>query len=89
MKSTRLVTRFFGVIIMIVAVIFIDIEQDDSIPRMVIGLGHNMGLSITAEGVETAAQKNILQALECDEIQGWYYAPALNEKDVSQWLQDH
>ena len=67
----------------------IDIEQDDSIPRMVIGLGHNMGLSITAEGVETAAQKNILQALECDEIQGWYYAPALNEKDVSQWLQDH
>lgn len=34
-------------------------------------LGHNLGLLVTAEGVETAQQLGLLQSLGCDQIQGY------------------
>lgn len=40
--------------------------------RTVIGIAHNLGLKVMAEGVETEAQRCLLQELECDEMQGWY-----------------
>ena len=35
-------------------------------------MGHSLGLEIVAEGVETAEQLGILQALDCDQIQGYF-----------------
>ncbi len=35
---------------------------------------HGMGVSVTVEGVETMAQRNIVRALGADMIQGFYYA---------------
>jgi diguanylate cyclase (GGDEF)-like protein len=40
----------------------------------VIHLAHTLGFVIVAEGAETAAQVELLKHLECDEIQGFYYA---------------
>lgn len=37
-----------------------------------IALGHQLGLSITAEGVETAEQEQVLAELSCDEVQGYF-----------------
>ena len=51
-------------------------ESDESLTltRTIVNLGHNLGLQVTAEGVETQAQLGILQALGCDQIQGYLVA---------------
>ena len=45
-----------------------------AIVSAVVHLGHALGLSVTAEGVETAAQLEELRALGCDLGQGFYFA---------------
>ncbi|MDX7951053.1 EAL domain-containing protein, partial [Lichenihabitans sp. Uapishka_5] len=45
-----------------------------TLTRTIVNLGHNLGLQVTAEGVETAEQLAILQALGCDQIQGFLVA---------------
>jgi sensor c-di-GMP phosphodiesterase-like protein len=42
----------------------------------VVDLAHNLGLTVTAEGVETTAQDRWIRRLGCDVGQGWYYASA-------------
>ena len=63
-----------------------ELEDDDSIARMVISLGQSLGMRITAEGVETEAQRQALCALGCEEGQGWLFARALNEAELLAWL---
>ena len=47
-----------------------------TLTRTIVNLGHNLGLHVTAEGVETEAQLAILQTLGCDQIQGYLVAAA-------------
>ncbi|CAN5568819.1 sensor domain-containing phosphodiesterase [soil metagenome] len=42
-----------------------------------ISLAHNLNLKVVAEGVETEAQEQALQALNCDEAQGYLYSPPI------------
>jgi diguanylate cyclase len=48
-------------------------QADDAstIVRTIIGLAHNLGLSIVAEGVETSRQLAIVQDYGCDQVQGY------------------
>jgi EAL domain-containing protein (putative c-di-GMP-specific phosphodiesterase class I) len=41
--------------------------------RAVIGLGHGLSLPVSAEGVETSEQMNILLRESCDEVQGFLF----------------
>jgi len=41
--------------------------------QAIISLGHNLGLKVIAEGVETDAQLRFLARHDCDEVQGFYY----------------
>jgi diguanylate cyclase (GGDEF)-like protein/PAS domain S-box-containing protein len=47
----------------------------EAVLSSVIGLAHTLGLSVTAENVETAEQHGRLRALGCDTGQGWFLAP--------------
>lgn len=53
------------------------IGEDDavsSIISLVIGTAHALGMSVTAEGVESAAQANALREMGCDRFQGYHFA---------------
>ena len=46
---------------------------DDAIVRAIVSTAHALGLSVIADGVETAAQNKFLLACGCDEGQGLYF----------------
>ena len=52
-------------------------EEAAAIAAAVIALGHSLGLTVLAEGVEAAAQRDFLLRLRCDQAQGWYYGRPL------------
>jgi EAL domain-containing protein (putative c-di-GMP-specific phosphodiesterase class I) len=52
-------------------------EVDLEVLALLIELAHTLGLSVTAEVVETADQLERLRKLGCDTGQGWYFAPAV------------
>jgi EAL domain-containing protein (putative c-di-GMP-specific phosphodiesterase class I) len=54
--------------------------DDAAIVRTIIALGHNLGLKVLAEGVETEAQLAFLKGNDCDEMQGYHFS-----KPVSAW----
>jgi len=55
-------------------VLNIETDRDSSvIVKSIIDLGHNLGLKVVAEGVETVEAKKMLQVFQCDEGQGYYF----------------
>jgi diguanylate cyclase (GGDEF)-like protein len=61
-------------------------EEDDSIVRSIIDLGHSLGMTVVAEGVETRAGLDRLRHFGCDRAQGWHLSPALPADEVVLWL---
>jgi len=51
----------------------------------VVRLAHALGLRVVAEGVETVGQHNILMAMGCDELQGFFYAHPLPADTLLEW----
>ena len=49
-------------------------DANKAIVSAMIQLAHNLGLGVTAEGVETASQYQALVELGCDSCQGFYFA---------------
>jgi EAL domain-containing protein (putative c-di-GMP-specific phosphodiesterase class I) len=47
--------------------------SDAVIARTVVALGHSLGLTVIAEGVETPEQRDALAAMQCDAFQGYFF----------------
>ncbi|MFN4119790.1 putative bifunctional diguanylate cyclase/phosphodiesterase [Acidovorax sp.] len=60
-------------------------EDDAMIVRSTIDLAHNLGLTVVAEGVETAAILERLRLLACDEAQGYHMARPLPVDEFLAW----
>jgi diguanylate cyclase (GGDEF)-like protein len=52
----------------------------------VIGLGKSLGMSTTAEGIETEEQLKAVRSLGCDEVQGFLFSPPLPASGVAALL---
>jgi EAL domain-containing protein (putative c-di-GMP-specific phosphodiesterase class I) len=55
--------------------------------RTAIDLGHNLGLTVVAEGVEGLEHADALRDLGCDVAQGYHYARPMPVTDVTALLQ--
>jgi diguanylate cyclase (GGDEF)-like protein len=56
--------------------------RDRALLTMMIDLGHHLDVSITAEGVETSEQLDVLADIGCDRAQGYYLAHPLTVPDL-------
>jgi len=52
-------------------------SQDRAIAKAIISMGKALGLTVVAEGVETAEQDAFLRGQECDELQGYLFSRPL------------
>ncbi len=53
----------------------------------IIALGHSLKLQVIAEGVETREQIDFLRDHDCDQMQGYYFSPALPRERLQDMLQ--
>ena len=61
-------------------------DADAAIVRSTIGLAHNLGLEVVAEGVETAEVLDKLTALGCDVVQGYFLCRPIPAATVAAWI---
>jgi PAS domain S-box-containing protein len=59
---------------------------DVAIVRSVLALGHELGLDVIAEGVETAAQRDALISMGCELFQGYFFARPTFAQPSPSWV---
>jgi len=62
--------------------------QDEVIVRSAIDLAHNLGLTVVAEGVESAEVQMQLQTMGCDVAQGTSISPPRRADEMAAWMGD-
>jgi EAL domain-containing protein (putative c-di-GMP-specific phosphodiesterase class I) len=60
-------------------------EKDKKLVHSIILLARALDLEVSAEGVETEEQLQLLLELECDAMQGFYFTHALSAPDYEEW----
>jgi diguanylate cyclase (GGDEF)-like protein len=61
-------------------------DDSASITKAIVSLAHNLSLKVVAEGVETKAQYDYLNAINCDEAQGFFLCRPLPESELIQHI---
>jgi diguanylate cyclase (GGDEF)-like protein/PAS domain S-box-containing protein len=55
---------------------------DVAITHAVIGMAHNLGMKVIAEGVETKVQRDFLANQGCDEYQGYFFSAPVSAEEM-------
>jgi len=63
-------------------------RANKGIVQSIITLGKSLDMEIVAEGVETMHQRNMLEDMQCDVIQGYLYSKPLTPNDARNFLAD-
>ena len=64
-------------------------SDDRVIVKAIVALGDALGLQIVGEGVENQMQADILAASGCKNVQGYFYSPPIEAKEMQSWLTKH
>ena len=67
----------------------LDNYGDRIMVQKTIEMGHELGMKVIAEGVETIEQLNFLRSQHCDIAQGYYFSRALPSCELVHWLRAH
>lgn len=62
-------------------------EESQAVIRSIIGLGHSLGMRVTAEGVEDAVALSYLRDAGCDQAQGYYIGRPMPAADLETWAE--
>jgi EAL domain-containing protein (putative c-di-GMP-specific phosphodiesterase class I) len=68
--------------------LFTDIQHSSdalAVVDAIVKMAHALGLRVVAEGVETDAQRDMLLALRCDELQGYLFAKPMTPDRLTLW----
>ncbi|MFD1739827.1 EAL domain-containing protein [Bacillus salitolerans] len=57
-------------------------EDDITIVKALIEVAHSLGMIVIAEGVETLSQKEILERIHCDQLQGYIFSKPLPKLEI-------
>ncbi len=68
--------------------IFVDNSSRVTVQK-VIEIGHELGMKVVAEGVETKEQLQFLQSHRCDIAQGYLFSKPLSLTDLQSWIESH
>lgn len=63
-------------------------DSDAIIVKATVDLAHNLGLKVTAEGIETAEAMEMLRKIGCDVGQGYLFSRPIPVGDLEKWLSD-
>jgi EAL domain-containing protein (putative c-di-GMP-specific phosphodiesterase class I) len=65
-----------------------DLPHEGKIVRAIVSLAQNLGMEVTAEGVETRSQANALQDLNCTSAQGYLFSRPLPAEEAERLIID-
>ncbi|MCO5978200.1 putative bifunctional diguanylate cyclase/phosphodiesterase [Ideonella oryzae] len=71
--------------------LFTDIQNSAdarSVVTAIVQMAHALNLRVVAEGVETERQRDTLQALDCDEMQGFLFARPMPAEKLTLWAME-
>ncbi|SMF00956.1 diguanylate cyclase (GGDEF) domain-containing protein [Alteromonadaceae bacterium Bs31] len=63
-------------------------SSGNEIVELIVHLGHKLNKKVIAEGVETAVQAEYLKSLNCEEVQGFYFARPMSSTKLYAWLKE-
>lgn len=66
----------------------LDDKANENIVGLIIDLAHRFDLTVVAEGVENAEIMSVIQSLECDEVQGYYFSKPMPAEQFNHWLEN-
>ncbi len=66
----------------------VDNEDDRIIAQTIISMAHSLGFKTVAEGVETEEHVEILENMDCDILQGYYYSKPIDKEKFIDFLKE-
>jgi diguanylate cyclase (GGDEF)-like protein len=61
-------------------------DGEENFPQAIVTLAHGLGLSVVAEGIESAEDVQRLQSMTCELGQGFYFAQPLDPERIAAYL---
>jgi EAL domain-containing protein (putative c-di-GMP-specific phosphodiesterase class I) len=62
--------------------------EDRKTTDALIALGHSLGISVVAEGVEHADQVELLAQMKCSQLQGFYFGKSCHPQEMLRLLRE-
>ena len=90
-SSLGYLKRFPVDIVKLDQIFIADVDREPtsgSIVRALVGLAHDLGMTVVAEGVETAQQYERVVSLGCDAYQGYFFAHPMPAQELGQLMND-
>ncbi len=63
-------------------------DEVRAIVLAIVQMAHQLGVRVVAEGVELEAQRDLLVAMGCDELQGYLFAKPMTAQALALWASD-